>query len=109
MKTTNRFLVVGAVIFVVVGLAAVAVASTMLFRRNAKDQLELMEYTKILELENGLLPEKKLSVQLCQSPAVVDYMKNPDDPDVRNMAFFTPHFLDFRQGSEIFFKHGIHL
>ncbi|MBQ2552185.1 MAG: hypothetical protein II563_05005 [Treponema sp.] len=102
MKTPNRFLVVGAVIFMVVGLAVVAVASTMLFRRNAKDQLELMEYTKILELENGLLPEKKLSVQLCQSPAVVDYMKNPDDPDVRNMAF-----REFKSFQDSFASHRI--
>ena len=46
-----------------------------------------MKYTKILEMESGLLPEKKLSLQLAQSPIVVDYMSDPSDEDLKLNAF----------------------
>ena len=62
--------------------------------------LEHMLYAKILEMEKGLLPEKKLAMQLGQSPAVVDYMENPDDETVRELAF-----RDFRTFQDSFSSH----
>ena len=86
MKTSNKMRGLAVASLVVVGLVAVAVASVLLFRKNAAERLKQMKYTKILEMENGLLPEKKLAMQLCQSPAVIDYMENPSDPAVQASA-----------------------
>lgn len=100
MKSANRIPVLVFITFFIVGLAGVAFGSVMLFRKSAMENLKQMEYTKILEMENGLLPEKKLAMQLAQSPAVVDYMKNPDDPPTREMAF-----RDFQTFQDSFSSH----
>ena len=86
MKSTNKMTVAVLVVLVLVGLAAVSFGSVLIFRKNADKKLSEMRYAKILEMENGLLPEKKLALQLAKSPAVVDYMNNPSDPDVQETA-----------------------
>ena len=87
-------------IFAVAALAAIAGGSVLLFRKNAVQQLKNMEYVKILEMEKGLLPEKKLAMQLAQSPAVVDYMENPTNTAIQDMAF-----RDFRTFQDSFASH----
>ena len=87
MKTSNKLTVLGIILFALIGLASVSLGSIAIFRSKADAKLSQMSYTKILEMEEGLLPEKKLAIQLAQSPAVVDYMKNPNDEEIRNMAF----------------------
>ncbi|MBQ2080416.1 MAG: methyl-accepting chemotaxis protein [Treponema sp.] len=82
MKSTNKSLILLGSVFAVVGLAAVSFASVMLFRKSADANLKRIKYAKILEMENGLLPEKKLAIQLGYTPAVVDYMENPSDPEI---------------------------
>ena len=87
MKLSNKLTVLGVILFVLFGLTAVSFGSVAIFRKNADAKLSQMSYTKILEMEEGLLPERKLAMQLAQSPAVVDYMENPYDEAIRNMAF----------------------
>ena len=66
MKVSNKLTIMAVVAFVLIGLAAVSAASMALFKKNADAKLEQMSYTKILEMEEGLLPEKKLAIQLGQ-------------------------------------------
>ena len=80
MKISNALRVLVIVILAAVGLFLVSFFSVLLFRKNARENLEQIKYTKILEMESGLVPEKKLAMQLGQSPLVVDYMENPGDP-----------------------------
>jgi methyl-accepting chemotaxis protein len=100
MKATNKLAVVGTVAFFIIGLALVSFSSVLLFRKNAAARLQEMRYTKILEIETGLLPERKLALQLAQSPAVVDYMSHPSDPAVRELAF-----REFESFQESFSSH----
>lgn len=100
MKPLKKICQAGFIVFIIVGLAAVVCASVRLFRKNADARLEHMRYTKILEMEEGLLPEKKLALQLGKSPAVVDYMENPYDESVRDMAF-----RDFETFQDSFASH----
>lgn len=100
MKVSNKLTIAAVVAFVLIGLAAVSAGSMALFKKNADAKLEQMSYTKILEMEEGLLPEKKLAIQLGQSPAVVDYMENPNDEAIRKMAF-----RDFETFQESFASH----
>ncbi|MCR5724305.1 MAG: hypothetical protein K6G80_04370 [Treponema sp.] len=85
---------------VICGLFAVSFGSVFLFRKSAKDHLEQLKYTKVLEMEKGLLPERKLAIQLAQSPAVVDYMANPFDEEIRAIAF-----RDFKTFQDSFSSH----
>ncbi len=87
MKARNNFTLIFVIAYVVIGLAAICASSIYLFRKKADASLLQMKYTKILEMESGLLPEKKLSLQLAQSPVVVDYMTNPSDGEIRYNAF----------------------
>ncbi len=87
MKARNNFTLIFVIAYVVIGLAAICASSIYLFRKKADASLLQMKYTKILEMESGLLPEKKLSLQLAQSPVVVDYMTNPSDEEIRYNAF----------------------
>ncbi len=81
-------------------LAFTAFIPRKIFRRSTDKRLRDMAYTKILEMENGLLPEKKIALQMAESPAIVDYMKNPDDEDVRDLAF-----RDFHTFQDSFSSH----
>ena len=87
MKARNNFTLIFVIAYVVIGLAAISASSIYFFRKKADASLLQMKYTKILEMESGLLPEKKLSLQLAQSPVVVDYMTNPSDEEIRYNAF----------------------
>lgn len=87
MKARSTLSLFGIIAYVVIGLAAISVSSMYLFRKKADASLAQMKYTKILEMESGLLPEKKLSLQLAQSPIVVDYMSDPSDEDLKLNAF----------------------
>ncbi len=87
MKARNNFTLIFVIAYVVIRLAAICASSIYLFRKKADASLLQMKYTKILEMESGLLPEKKLSLQLAQSPVVVDYMTNPSDEEIRYNAF----------------------
>ena len=100
MKPVSKLSSFAIVLFAAAGVFAVSFGSVFLFRKNAKTHLEQMQYTKILEMEKGLLPERKLAIQLAQSPAVVDYMANPSDEAVRDMAF-----RDFRTFQDSFSSH----
>ncbi|MBB5227059.1 methyl-accepting chemotaxis protein [Treponema ruminis] len=100
MKSASKLSILAAALFVAVGLVAVSFGSVLLFRKNARTHLEQMKYTKVLEMEKGLLPERKLAVQLAQSPAVVDYMANPSDEEVRALAF-----RDFKTFQDSFSSH----
>jgi len=76
-------------------------SSRILFRKKAKADLETVAYMKLTEIEKSLLPERKLSLQLAQSPAVIDYMENPEDPDIvelarRDFASFQNSFASHR-------------
>ena len=100
MKPLSKLNTVAAAAFVILGMAAVSVCSVFSFRKKADSQLEKMRYTKILEMEEGLLPERKLALQLAQSPAIVDYMENPFNPEIKNMAF-----REFRTFQDSFASH----
>ena len=101
MKSYRKFTVVLFTVVAVVAIAAVSVASVLLFRKEAAEHLESIRYEKILEMENGLLPEKKLAIQLAQSPLVLDYMKNPYDEEIsknalRNFKSYQDSFASHR-------------
>ena len=100
MKSTKKSTILTGVVLTVLGLTAVSFSSFKLFRSKAQNRLSEMKYTKILELESGLLPERKLAMQLGQSPAVIDYMANPEDETVREIAF-----RDFRSFQDSFSSH----
>ena len=100
MKSTNKLSFLSIILFIIAGLAAIAFGSILSFRMNADKDLRQMKDTKILEMENGLLPERKLALQMAQSPAIVDYMANPDDPEIRKMAF-----RDFRTFQDSYSSH----
>ena len=87
MKISNKLAVFAMVLFIFFGLTIVSFGAVMSFRKKAAVQLEQIRYTKILEMEEGLLPERKLALQLAQSPAVMDYMEDPYNEKVRKMAF----------------------
>ncbi len=87
MKARTTLYAICIIAYVAIGFAAVSAGSIYLFRKNADVELKQMKYAKILEIENGLLPDKKLALQLAQSPAVVDYMANPSDEEIRYAAF----------------------
>ena len=88
MKENNKSSsLISMVIAVFIMAIMVLFGSVIMFRKNSATKLRSTVYTKILEIEKSLLPEKKLAMQLAQSPAVVDYMANPTDPAIREMAF----------------------
>ncbi|MCR5218301.1 methyl-accepting chemotaxis protein [Treponema sp.] len=87
MKTSGKVSLVVAIVYAVIGFTAVSLCSVSLFRKNSADKLNVMKYEKILEMESGLLPERKLAIQMAQSPAIVDYMKDPSNNSVRELAF----------------------
>ena len=97
MKPTNKLSFITVFIFILAGFAAVSFGAFFSFRKSAEKQLRQMRETKILEMENGLLPERKLALQMAQSPAIVDYMANPTDPQIREMSF-----RDFRTFQDSF-------
>lgn len=82
-------------------LCIINVSSRALFRKKAKADLETIAYLKLTEIEKSLLPERKLALQLAKSPAVIDYMEHPDDPDIvtsarREFASFQDSFASHR-------------
>ena len=87
MKSNNKLSFISIFLFMIIGLSAVSIGSILMFRRNSEKQLKKLKETKILEMENGLLPERKLALQMAQSPAIVDYMANPSNPEIRDIAF----------------------
>lgn len=87
MEQKRGLVVFGVVVGVIAAGMAVAFGSRGVFRRNTQVKLEGMAYTKKLEMETGLLPERKLAMQMAQSPAIVDYMGNPGNETVRALAF----------------------
>ena len=99
MKARTKISIV-VVLFAVIGLALVSCCAVFSFRKNAAARLLEIKYTKILEMESGLLPERKLAMQLAQSPAVVDYMADPSDEAVRELAF-----RDFKTFQDSFSSH----
>ena len=100
MKVINKPLAFASLVIAVMGLFVVALSSVKIFRSKTVERLERIRYAKVLEMENGLLPERKLAVQLAKSPAVVDYMENPGDEGVRELAF-----RDFETFQESFSSH----
>ena len=100
MKSERRFAAFLSAVFAVVALAAVSFSSVLLFRKGAAERLESIRYEKILEMENGLLPERKLAMQLANSPLVVDYMKDPYDEGIVENAL-----RDFRTFQDSFSSH----
>ena len=100
MKTSSKISAAVLTAFVIAGLVAVSAAAVLSFRKSAEARLLEIRRIKVLEMENGLLPEKKLAMQLAASPAVADYMKNPSDEGVRDMAF-----RDFRTFQDSFASH----
>ncbi|MBR1535513.1 MAG: hypothetical protein IJ630_01080, partial [Treponema sp.] len=71
MKVINKPLAFTSLVIAVMGLFVVALSSVKIFRSKTVERLERIRYAKVLEMENGLLPERKLAVQLAKSPAVV--------------------------------------
>lgn len=67
-------------------LCIVNISSRALFRKKAKIDLETVAQLKLAEIEKYLLPERKLALQLAKSPAVIDYMSQPDDPEIVSLA-----------------------
>ncbi|MBO7613217.1 MAG: hypothetical protein J6S81_05325, partial [Treponema sp.] len=59
----------------IAALCIIQFSSRILFRKKAKADLENIAYLKLTEIEKSLLPERKLSLQLAKSPAVMDYME----------------------------------
>ena len=55
MKPVSKLSIFAIVLFAAAGVFAVSFGSVFLFRKNAKTHLEQMQYTKILEMEKGLL------------------------------------------------------
>ena len=100
MKASNKLRVLFIVVFVLIGLAAVSFFTVLLFRKSTRENLGHIKYTKILEMESGLVPEKKLAMQLAQSPLVVDYMENPSDP-----LIFGSAIRDFKTFQDSFSSH----
>ena len=100
MKIINKPLAFASLVIAVMGLFVVALSSVKIFRSKTVERMERIRYAKVLEMENGLLPERKLAVQLAKSPAVVDYMANPGDEGVRELAF-----RDFESFQESFSSH----
>ena len=62
MKSTSKPFILVSVVLFVLGMAAVSFTSVMLFRKNADARLQRIKYAKILEMEKGLLPEKKREI-----------------------------------------------
>ena len=67
-------------------LCIVNISSRALFRKKAKIDLETVAQLKLAEIEKYLLPERMLALQLAKSPAVIDYMSQPDDPEIVSLA-----------------------
>ena len=89
------------VVACIAALCIIYVSSRSLFRKKAKADLETIAYIKLTEIEKSLLPERKLSLQLAHSPAVIDYMEHPEDPEVvalarRDFASFQESFASHR-------------
>ena len=100
MKLVNKPLAFAASVLATVGLSVVAWSSVKIFQNKASERLERIRYSKVLEMDGGLLPERKLAMQLAKSPAVVDYMENPNDEEVRALAF-----RDFETFQDSFSSH----
>ncbi len=101
MAQQNRGLsLIGMASAVCVIAAVVFGSSVIMFRKNSTEQLQDIVYTKVLEMEKNLLPEKKLAIQMGTSPAIVDYMAHPNDADVRDIAF-----RDFKTFQDSFASH----
>lgn len=96
-KNSLKAIIIIAAVF---GLVAVFCGSVLSFRLTTAKRLQKIVYTKIIEMEKGLLPERKLAIQLAQSPAVTDYMANPFDEAIRDMAF-----RDFKTFQDSFSSH----
>ncbi len=87
MKGNRSLSVIGIIAILIFIAIIVFCGSVIMFRKNSDAKLQNIVYTKILEMEKGLLPEKKLALQMANSPAIQDYMSNPNDPEVREMAY----------------------
>ena len=85
----------------IAALCIIQISSRILFRKKAKADLENIAYLKLTEIEKSLLPERKLSLQLAKSPAVMDYMEHPEDQEIvvsarREFASFQNSFASHR-------------
>ena len=84
---TKVLVAVGLSAFLCVAAFFVAFGSHFIFKSKTQARLDSLAYTKLLELDNGTAPDLKLALQMVRSPAVIAHMQNPDDKEMRKLAF----------------------
>ncbi|MBO7640119.1 MAG: methyl-accepting chemotaxis protein, partial [Treponema sp.] len=71
---------------VVALLASVLIGGRMGFRRTADEKLTHAAQLKTLEFQSSLTGELTLVRQMIRSPSIADYLEDPDDPVISEMA-----------------------
>lgn len=61
--------------------------SRFLFEQNSKKELLQNAQNKFLEFEIGFKDQLALGIQMANSPLIVSYMKNPENEELKKMAF----------------------
>ncbi|MBO4320384.1 MAG: hypothetical protein J5857_07935 [Treponema sp.] len=67
-------------------LVAAVLGGRLLFRKTAEEKLTHAAQLKTLEFQSSLTGELTLVRQMIRSPSIADYLENPDDPIIREMA-----------------------
>lgn len=80
------FTLIFILVAVVVLLASVLIGGRMGFRKSADEKLTHAAELKTLEFQSSLTGELTLVRQMIRSPSIADYLENPDEPTVRQMA-----------------------
>ncbi len=84
---TKVLVAVGLSAFLCVAAFFIAFGSHFIFKSKTQARLDSLAYTKLLELDNGTAPDLKLALQMVRSPAVIAHMQDPDDKEMRKLAF----------------------
>ncbi|MBR7079334.1 MAG: methyl-accepting chemotaxis protein [Treponema sp.] len=87
-KSNKRkiFIIVFIVAAVCSLLVAVILGGRIGFRRTADEKLTHAAQLKTLEFQSSLTGELTLVRQMIRSPSIADYLENPDDPLITEMA-----------------------
>lgn len=96
----NKFFIFLFALGILAAAAVVFFGSHALFRRSTDSHLSQLAYVKRLEIDVGTGPELKLAMQMVQSPVIVDYLSNPSDEKIGELAFG-----EFRVFQESFKSH----
>ena len=78
---------IAAIISLIVVAAVTVFATRIRFRSDAQEKLAHQAHLETLQFTSSLNAQLGLVIQMVKTPSIVKYMENPDDPDLKAVAF----------------------